>query len=144
MFRNPKNTKTDTETETDSMHFYTLNAALWSAPTICTVSQSLRKATAKTAMGGGFQRNTVSELKLKNRRTGSTDFRDRMWQPQWVGEGGQPIITGGGIIDAHTPSVQFLPFLCSFWQNVFPNNWLALPLVTLAPPCGKSWIRHRF
>ena len=29
-------------------------------------------ATAETAMGGGFRRNTVSELKLKNRRTGST------------------------------------------------------------------------
>ena len=29
-------------------------------------------ATAERAMGGGFQRNSVSELKLKNRRTGST------------------------------------------------------------------------
>ena len=31
-FRNPKNMKTDTETETDSRHFYTLNATLWWAP----------------------------------------------------------------------------------------------------------------
>ena len=29
-------------------------------------------ATAERAMGGGFRRNSVSELKLKNRRTGST------------------------------------------------------------------------
>ena len=75
--------KTDTETETDSMRFYTLNAALWSAPTICTVSQSLHKATAEMAMGGGFQQNTVSELKLKNRHTGSTmcvSYVDPNWQ----------------------------------------------------------------
>ena len=31
----------------------------------------LMQATAETAMGGGFQRNSVSELKLKNRCTGS-------------------------------------------------------------------------
>ena len=30
------------------------------------------QATAETAMGGGFRRNSVSELKLKNRCTGST------------------------------------------------------------------------
>ena len=58
------------------MRFYTLNAALWSAPTICTISQFLRKATAETAITGGLQRNTVSEVKLKNRRTGSTLLSD--------------------------------------------------------------------
>ena len=31
------------------------------------------QATAETAMGGGFRRNSVSELKLKNRCTGSTN-----------------------------------------------------------------------
>ena len=30
------------------------------------------QATAEMAMGGGFRRNSVSELKLKNRCTGST------------------------------------------------------------------------
>ena len=30
------------------------------------------QATAETAMDGGFRRNSVSELKLKNRCTGST------------------------------------------------------------------------
>ena len=30
------------------------------------------QATAERAMGGGFRRNSVSELKLKNRCTGST------------------------------------------------------------------------
>ena len=34
-------------------------------------------ATAERAMGGGFRRNSVSELKLKNRRTGST------WMKNW-------------------------------------------------------------
>ena len=32
----------------------------------------LMQATAETAMGSGFRRNSVSELKLKNRCTGST------------------------------------------------------------------------
>ena len=32
----------------------------------------LMQATAEMAMGGGFRRNSVSELKLKNRCTGST------------------------------------------------------------------------
>ena len=31
------------------------------------------QATAKRVMGGGFRRNSVSELKLKNRCTGSTN-----------------------------------------------------------------------
>ena len=35
-------------------------------------SQSLHKATAETAMDSGFWQHTVSELNLKNRRTGST------------------------------------------------------------------------
>ena len=35
-------------------------------------------ATAKTAMGGGFWRNTVSKLKLKNRCTGSTTGLGKM------------------------------------------------------------------
>ena len=30
------------------------------------------QATAEKAMGGGFRQNSVSELKLKNRCTGST------------------------------------------------------------------------
>ena len=34
----------------------------------------LMQATAETAMGSGFRRNSVSELKLKNRCTGSTEF----------------------------------------------------------------------
>ena len=34
----------------------------------------LMQATAKMAMGSGFRRNSVSELKLKNRCTGSTEF----------------------------------------------------------------------
>ena len=33
----------------------------------------LMQATAKTAMGSGFRRNSVSKLKLKNRCTGSTN-----------------------------------------------------------------------
>ena len=34
----------------------------------------LMQATAEMAMGSGFRRNSVSELKLKNRCTGSTEF----------------------------------------------------------------------
>ena len=46
-------------------------------PTVCTTNYHkliLMEATAETAMGSGFRRNTVSELKLKNRCTGSTSM----------------------------------------------------------------------
>ena len=37
------------------------------------------QATAKMAMGGGFRRNSDSELKLKNRCTGSTSIIEQDW-----------------------------------------------------------------
>ena len=47
----------------------------WAVAYICTTNYHkliLMQATAKRAMGGGFRRNSDSELKLRNRCTGST------------------------------------------------------------------------
>ena len=47
----------------------------WAVAYICTTNYHkliLMQATAERAMGGGFWRNSDSELKLKNRCTGST------------------------------------------------------------------------
>ena len=48
----------------------------WAVAYICTTNYHkliLMQATAERAMGGGFRRNSDSELKLKNRCTGSTN-----------------------------------------------------------------------
>ena len=47
----------------------------WAVAYVCTTNYHkliLMQATAERAMGGGFRRNSDSELKLKNRCTGST------------------------------------------------------------------------
>ena len=45
------------------------------------------QATAERVVGGGFRRNSVSELKLKNRCTGSTCIEGRS---AWGGESWSP------------------------------------------------------
>ena len=44
------------------------------------------QATAERAMGGGFRRNSDSELKLKNRCTGSTGVSAFIWGLQGIGK----------------------------------------------------------
>ena len=49
----------------------------WAVAYVCTTNYHkliLMQATAERAMGGGFRWNSDSELKLKNRSTGSTVF----------------------------------------------------------------------
>ena len=53
----------------------------WAVAYVCATNYHkliLMQATAEMTMGGGFRRNSVSELKLKNRYTGSTFFHNKL------------------------------------------------------------------
>ena len=61
--------------KSDFFSFSLLPKGQWAVAYVCTTNYHkliLMQATAERAMGGGFRRNSDSELKLKNRCTGST------------------------------------------------------------------------
>ena len=96
----------------------------------------LMQATAETAMGSGFRRNSVTELKLKNRCTGSTwitmGLQSTSGRYQW-----RIYIVKFWTLAPPLPrgpnSFNFIQFFGKIWQN----HVLAPPGGLAPPPRGN-------